>query len=391
MRKLAFQAALHLSARMLSVLLSFALFVWVGKILSPLDALQAFQFLFVLGFAVAASRACIHLSARVDGMASAKIRLRSLHVGFTLQMWLLFPLGAFVFLSTWLNSYNFILSLLALLIFLPAAFDADAVRSVFRRPSLFALAFFMGSGLAIAALALVLPLTLNGVMIAFLIQWLPVCILNLFVLSKHSQLLTIRPARVSDLAKVLLAASFDGIILNAPFFGLVVLQTQVALDSSLIIRIFVAALPLFPLLMHWSNSSDFPLLCKRAGLSTRFGFSMSVVVSGLFFGLGFAMFYHQINESKLSFLTILSFTILLSTFSMYFSQARFSKVFLESSTTTLLLLGTISAYLVILRVLGPDMTILQLTTLQGGTFLLASFLMVHNEKFSLPIVNKLSS
>lgn len=376
MRRLAAQAVLHLGARVLSVLLSFTLFAWVGKVLAPPEAVQAFQFLFVLGFAVAASRACLHLSARIDGTARSTVRLRRLHVGFSSQMWLLLPLASLVCLSIWLNTGDIKLAVLALFIFVPAAFDTDAVRSVLGRPSYFALAFSAGSALAVVALASsALPATLGGVVVAFLIQWLPVCALNLVLLMRHRQLLTIGPARAVELARILVAASFDGIILNAPFFGLVVLGTQVALDISLIIRIFVAALPLLPLLMHWSNSPDFPRLCKRLGLSTAMGFSLSLVISGLVFGVGFAAFYHRTNHTDLNPFTILGFAFILSSFSVYFSRVRFSDVFLNSSSTVLLLLGVLGVYLVALMLLGESATVLQLASLQGSTFLLASYLM----------------
>lgn len=385
MKRLATQAALHLGARVLSALLSFTLFAWVGKVLSPNDSVHAFQFLFVLGFAIATARACLHLSARVDGMTRSGQRLRRLKVGFSSLMWLLLPLGCLVFLSVWLNTRNLVLAVLALMIFVPAAFDADAVRSVLRRPSFFALAFSVGSGLAVVALVWVLPHTLNGAVLSFLIQWLPVCLLNGALLSRHLRLLTFQPARIAELAKVLLAASFDGIVLNAPFFGLIILQTQVALDISLVIRIFVAALPLLPLLMHWSNSPDFPLLCKRAGVSTQVGFSLALMVSGLVFGIGFAAFYHYTNQSELNPIAIVAFTIILFTFSIYFSQARFSEALLKSASTLLLLLSTLGAYLGILTILGSEATVLLLAVLQGTTFLLASYMMSHlAQKHSAP-------
>lgn len=385
MKRLATQAALHLGARVLSALLSFALFAWVGKVLSPNDSVQAFQFLFVLGFAIAAARACLHLSARVDGMARSGQRLRSLRVGFSSLMWLLLPLGCLVFVSIWLNTGNLVLAVLAVVIFVPAAFDADAVRSVLRRPSFFALAFSVGSGLAVAAVVWVLPHTLSGVVQSFLIQWLPVCLLNGVLLSRHRRLLTLRRARIAELAKVLVAASFDGIVLNAPFFGLIMLQTQVALDISLVIRIFVAALPLLPLLMHWSNSPDFPLLCKRAGVSTQIGFSLALLVSGLVFGIGFTAFYHYTNHSELNPTTILGFAIILFTFSIYFSQARFSEVLVKSVSTLLLLLGTLGVYLGALTMLGSEATVLLLVVLQGTTFLLASYMMSHlGQKHTAP-------
>ena len=372
---MAAQAALHLGARGLSVMLSFTLFAWVGKILSPTDAVHAFQLMFVLGFAVAASRACLHLSARIDGVARAAERLRSLHAGFSSQMWLLLPLGSLVLLCIWLNTRDLLLALLALLIFVPAAFDTDAVRSVIGRPSFFAVAFSLGSALAFAALASVLPPTLNGVVMAFLIQWLPVCAMNVILLRRHRRLLALRPPRTTALARVLLAASFDGIVLNAAFFGLFVLQTQVALDISLINRIFVAALPLLPLLMHWSNSPEFPRLCERLGLSNQLGFALALIVSGLVFGFSFATFYHRTNDTHLNPATILGFSILLSTFSIYFSRARFSEGFLRSSIMVPVLLGILSFFLGTLMLLGSGTTVLLLTILQGCAFLIAAYLM----------------
>lgn len=375
MRRLAAQAAIHLGARVLSVILSFTLFAWVGKVLPPSDAVRAFQFLFVLGFAVAASRTCLHLAARIDGMARSAERLRRLHAGYSSQIWLLLPLGTLMCLSVWINTHDTALSLLALLIFLPAAFDTDAVRSVLGRPSYFALAFSAGSALALIALAFALPATLGGVVMAFLIQWLPVCALNVVMALRHRRLLTFRPASAIELAKVLVAASFDGIVLNAPFFGLVVLQTQVALDISLIVRIFVAALPLLPLLMHWSNSPYFPRLCRRVGLSIATGFSLALILSGLVFGIGLAAFYHRTNHSELNPFTILGFTVILSTFSLYFSRARFSSGLFKSPSMILQLLWVLGAYVVVLMLLGTNASFLQLALLQGSTFLLASYLM----------------
>jgi hypothetical protein len=375
MKRLALQAALHLSSRVLSVLLSFTLFAWVGKVLSPPDAVKAFQFLFILGFAVAASRASLHLVARVNGMARTSERMRSLHAGLSSQIWLLLPLGSMVCFSVWLSTRDIGLALLAVLIFLPAAFDADAVRSVLGRPSYFASAFSLGSALAIVAIETILPSTLHGVMMAFLIQWLPVCALNLFLVLRHRRLLVVKPLQAAILSKTLVAASFDGIVLNAPFFGIITLPTQDALDIGLIIRIFVAALPLLPLLMHWSNSPEFPLLCKKLGLTTQIGFSIILMTSGLIFALVFAEFYHRTNSSQLNPFTYSGFIIILSTFSIYFSQARFSSVFLRSASALPILLTALGVYLVALKLLETGATVLLITTLQGLTFLTASYLL----------------
>ena len=116
MKGLAYQAVLHLASRVASVLLSFTLFAWIGRILNQEEAVQAYFFSFVLGFSIATSRACLHFAAGIDGSSSASNRIRRLQRGVAMQLWLVAPIGLVVGSSVWFKTQSTALTFLALVI-----------------------------------------------------------------------------------------------------------------------------------------------------------------------------------------------------------------------------------------------------------------------------------
>lgn len=379
MPRLLQQATLHLGARLGSVGLSFLLFAWIGRVLPAPNAAEAYFFSFALGFGLATARMCLQLGAAVDGMARATQRNREARRGFQIQRRMLPLLAIGIGVVTWVHTGQLMLVLTAMAVAVLAAPDLDLLRSIVGRASLFSLTFALGSLLALALLQWVLPHTLTGVVLALLIQWLPVCLLNIFAWQRifwRSRGDTLSRGIV---AGTLVLASFDGLVLNVPFLGWLRLSASTSLDLALVVRVFVASLPLLPLMLHWTNSPAFSHVCTRWHLQPKTGFVLGLVVSGLVTGGAFLGSYILITRQPVSVTVFFLFFLILTAYSFYASQMRFASGRLGPGKRLRILIPVALLYLGALGALvtwGSNwvvgIVVLQALTLTGAGWLLAS-------------------
>ncbi|HEY5994804.1 MAG TPA: hypothetical protein VIU46_09440 [Gallionellaceae bacterium] len=346
MTRLLHHAMLHLAARLGSVGLSFVLFAWIGRVLSAPDAARAYFFSFALGFGLVTARMCLQLGAGVNGLARGAQRYREAQRGFQIQRRMLPVLAIGIGAVTWVHTGQIPLVVAAMVVAILAAPDFDLLRSIVGRSSLFSLTFALGSLLALMMLQWVLPHTLTGVVLALLIQWVPTCLLNVPALMRavSKSRSTNLPSIASALGTLALA-SFDGLVLNAPFLGWLHWATDASLDMALVMRVFVASLPLLPLLLHWTNSQAFSHLCSRWHLRLETGFVFGLLLSGLASGVGFLGAYIVIAHNPVGLNVFFLFVLLLGAYSFYASQMRFASVYIRSSQRLRILVPVALVYL----------------------------------------------
>lgn len=352
MARLIHQAALHLGARLGSVGLSFLLFAWIGRVLPTPDATTAYFFSFALGFGLATARMTLQLGAAINGKARLAQRGREAHHGLAILCFILPLLALGVGGVTWVYTSDPVLAVLAMVVTVLAAPDIDLLRGIVGRSSLFALSFSAGSLLALVLLQWILPRTLTGVVLALLAQWLPVCALNGPAVRRLW--LGTRKVRlpISVILGTMALAGFDGLILNAPFLGWLPSSAHASLDLALVMRVFVASLPMLPLLMHWSNSAAFGRLCDGFGLSVQVGFILGLLISGLLAGCAFLATYVMISRQTVSLTVIGLYAVLLLAYSLFAPTMRFAATRLPAGRRIYVLAAAAMAYLAALTIVA---------------------------------------
>lgn len=341
---LARQAALHLTARLASVGLSFLLFAWIGRVLEPAEATRAYAFAFGFGFLLATVRLALQLAAAVAARQRLTQRLREALGGLALLRWMLGPLAMAAALMGWLHTQSWVIAAAAAGVAVVAAADVDLLRGVMGRTSLFAPGFALGSLISLAMLELALPHTGTGAVTALLLQWLPLCLLNARAAKRLFRRLPRTLAAGWALAATLMLAGFDGLVLNAPFLGLVALPVPVALELSVAMRVFVASLPLLPLLLHWSNSPAFDELCGRFRMSLETGFMLTLLASGAAAGAIFLAAYAGVAEQPVGVTSAALYLALLAGYAIYAPQMRFVRGRVSSRLIVLTLLGVLGCH-----------------------------------------------
>jgi len=321
--ELARQAALHLGARLASVGLSFVLFAWVGRVLQPGDAARAYAFVFGFGFLLATARLALQLGAAVVARSRTTQRMRRALAGLALLRWMMAPLALAAALVGWMNSGSWLVAACAAGVAVLAAADIDLLRGILGRSAVFAPGFALGSLLSLALLHSVLPHTLMGAIACFLLQWVPLCLMNLRVIRRLWRRMPALAEGPGALAVTLLLACFDGLVLNAPFLGIAALPVPVTIELSVVMRVFVASLPLLPLLLHWSNSPGFTQLCERFGLGLQGGFMATLGITGALAGLLFLAAYATVSQQPVSLGSALLYLALLAGYALYAPQMRF--------------------------------------------------------------------
>lgn len=341
---LARQAALHLGARLASVGVSFLLFAWIGRILEPGDAARAYAFAFGFGFLLATSRLALQLGASIVASSRTAQRLRQGLSGLALLRWLLVPLALGAAAMGWVHTGSPIVAAAAAMVAVAAAADIDLLRGVLGRSAVFAPGFALGSAISLALLQTVMPHTLQGAVTCLLLQWVPLCLLNLRALRRLCRRLPRMRNQGWALAATLALASFDGVVLNAPFLGIIQLPVEMTLDLAAVTRIFVAALPMLPLLLHWSNSPAFGQLCSRVGLSEQTGFTAVLLASGGVAGGVLLAVYMAVSKLAVTPSTAALYLVLLCGYAAFAPRMRFVRQHAGNRGIVLVLVSLLAAH-----------------------------------------------
>lgn len=190
------------------------------------------------------------------------------------------------------------------------------------------------------------------------------------------------------MVRPLLIASFEGVVLNAPFVagsGLLVNASQ-GYDLAIAIRTFSSSQPLFSLIVHWSNSNRLWRLAGRLGVSEMSLFAFLLFSSGFATSLVFVGLFGWISLAAITLEQFAMFMILLMSYCFYVSQARFIAMELPGKLATFTYVIFIFGFLIMLALTPDEVTSAwSVIAMQGATLSLAAWLIIalnHHHKHS---------
>ena len=363
--------------RLLSGSLSFLLFALLARWFDADQTKSLYYFLFLAGFFTSALRALATISAALKGSESRSVKLRRACHSFGQVVCVsivMLPIALWVFVGLQAPPWVYG-GLLVLLV--SWGLDIDVVRAIVGRSSLVAVANVAGAIIALACLAAFR--TYEVAFAAILLQWLPLCGLNAYVLFRLRRRIQrgVRAtlARLGGSVWAPLAVSlFDGLVINAPFFLSDQTPTGVGRSVGVVTRIFVAALILMPLVTYWSNSGALSRLAARIGLSVPLIFAGLAAASGLVAGSAFAAAFAWIASVAPSTAELAAATLLLLGYSAFASAGRYRAGHAPHLSAWLsALVG--ASILGVLATLRLGMGALGVATVQAATLLAAAALM----------------
>lgn len=380
------EAIYHTAARLASAACSFLLFALIARYCSPEDAKSVFFFSFALGFLIVTLRTFGTLAAGLRGHWGKVDKLRSV-IRVTGQLLILQVFaalgGAFLFRR---HPVPLALLLATCLTVILASFDSDLLRASLNRRSSFSVAFAVGGGLAVLFFLASPGKTIATGSAALLLQWLPVVCVNVYlygrVLRRKGRVRAIvGRARWGSLAGSVLIATFDGFVLNAPFLLGTRIGPAVGMDLSVSTRLFVSSLPLFPLVMHWSNSGTLSTMAARIRMSEPHLYSGLLVASGWLGGVVLAVLFVQVSGKPLTLGQYALSVLMLLAYAWYAARVRYD----ASGTSTRRKVATLGPLLVLFALTYGVMSVRAasaavLVGLEAGTLLAAGLvLVVHNK------------
>jgi hypothetical protein len=329
-RRLAAQTALHVFARLASSACSFLLFSLIARKLPDEQTQRAFFFLFSLGFGLATLRLFAQLAAAMDGHARSTVRLRQARLGLLFVVRTLPIAVPLLGAIAGIHTRDPLTVAIACIIACLAALDIDLLRAVVHRAPTFSTTFAFGTLVSLIGLYLHPNPGFGAVCLWMLVQWIPTAVLNIACLARlrhrasHGSRGAPRVLPPTHLGSLLLLAVFDGAILNAPFLGWFVPTPQVGVDLSLAMRMFVASLPMQPLLLHWANSPALAGLAAKMGVGLALAFSLMLSASGIVAGTAFMLLYVFVSGKQAGVGVFTLYVMLLASYCLYAAQMRLS-------------------------------------------------------------------
>jgi len=374
--------ATHLATRLVSGLLSFYLFSVIARQYSIVDAKQIYFFLFLLGFFTAAQRALATVSAGIVPSSRRSAKLTDVHraiVQVVLGACLMMPLAG-VILSSGTSDPWVIAS--AVLIVGLCGLDVDLLRAAVGRSPAFPVAFALGSVLAVACISLPVAPAPRLAFAAVLLQWVPVCLLNLWMARRFAvraglslRLVGFRQSLMT--LALLIVALFDGVLLNLPFLLGDRVPAQLGVELAVVVRVHVASLLLFPLVQYWSNSGAILQIVRRTGLGTSVTYGLSQALAGIVAGTVFAIAYVLLSGKQINLMQCLGFAVLLGSYCVLSTAIRFKGRDAAALRLMpgLLVLLTLFAFALPALLASPVSSVLAVNALQG-TFMMLGAAMV---------------
>ena len=322
------EVATHTIARIFSGVLSLYLFALIARLYSTNDVKDLYFFLLIFGFAVSALRTLTNVSASLQATHSKSRRLRHIQ---SASGEVLFAALLVVPVTIWLleqHVSNPTLLVCSAVLLVGAAVDSDPIRALVDRSARFAAAFALGSTLAVSWLLVMAPGPKEYAVIAILLQFVPVALLNFISLmrtgadSLSAGVVRLR-ANTGSVVTLFIVAVFDGLILNLLFLLGWRAPVDAGIDVAIVIRVFSASLVMFPLFLHWSNSSALARLASRARITVPVIFFSLQVGSAVVCGLLFGVAYAWVSDQHLGFSQLSMFIALVVAFCLYTTAARF--------------------------------------------------------------------
>jgi hypothetical protein len=318
-------AIVYMLIRFISVLASFLLFALASLQLNTNDSNKAFFCMFILGFCIAGARMCVQVGASLNSSLRISQRYRQARRGYDILRLIIPFISFFGSVEVYFHTSNVILSIISFFVIATSAPNIDLIRGILGKTTIFSIAFLMGTLTSIALIKWVFPHTLNYIVLGFLVQWLFVSFINYKILVTFFKNYYRNRISRSYLFSVIIFAFFDGVILNAPFLlGILSSDAQAGIDLSLTIRIFIASLPIMPLLIHWTNTKYFQNFCVQHSLKRKIIFRILTLFTGIISGVVFAIFYVGIVKEHIPIYVLIYYISILIAYSVYISELRFS-------------------------------------------------------------------
>lgn len=322
------EATLHAAVRVASGVLSLYLFALIARFYSADDVKDLYLFLMIFGFAASALRTLANVSAALQATHSRTCKLRRIKsaAGEVMFATLIVVPVALGLLAK--HVHHPALLVCAAVVLLGAGLDSDPMRALFERPARFATAFASGSALAVSWLLVFAPGSANHAVIAILLQWTPVALFNFIGLLRiGADSMAAGVARLrndaTSVGTLFVVASFDGLVLNLPFLLSGNESASTSIDAAIVIRIFSASLIMFPLILHWSNSSMLAHLAHHLRMTPAPTYFSLQAAAAAICGLVFGMAYAWISRQPLGLSHVSMFMTLAAAFCAYTTAARF--------------------------------------------------------------------
>lgn len=373
------EAFIHGVSRLASAGLSFVMFAMIARYNNTEDAKAIYFFSFAIGFFIVTMRTFQNMSARLDGTFRRTAKL-TIALRVTGQLVVLQVAAIFATLIVLIGQrIPWPLVLVSCVVVPLAGFDADLMRAALHRRSWFSLTFAAGGALGVAILYLMPASSKSTGCAAILAQWVPVLGVNLYwylrlILRRARLTRLLADVPLPGLLGSLLVAVFDGAILNAPFLSGNRLSVRTGIDLSLAMRIFISSLPLYPLVLHWSNNSTLATMAKRFHLSEPRLYGGILVLSGWMGGLLLTGVFIGVSHKPITLIQYLLSVVLLAAYCAYATSARYCSRASGGYAPSARLFGTLAlfgvTFVAIIR--RCDVSAVTVVALQSATLVLGA-------------------
>ena len=364
-------------SRVASGALSFALFALITRWFPVDEAKSLYFFLFLAGFFLSAMRALATVSTGLLGHESQSRKLRKTSVAFAyvlcasvlvapIALWLLSGLRV----PMWAAGSMVLVMLLW-------GLDADISRAILGLRSAVAPMTALGATFAIISLSLFH--SYQAALVAILLQWLPLCALNVYFAIRLRRIIlralhSIIAERDMRFWGLLALAIFDGVILNTQFFLAGQVPDEVGQDTAIVMRIFASALILLPLINYWSNSQILVRFADQLRLPIPLVYWFIALASTLFAGTGFIYFFTVLSGVWLGSEKFMALCMLLIGYITYAVSGRYHAAVSVRILFYLSVLAGLNVFMIVYA-LGQGMGFLSIAIVQALSLLVAAFLL----------------
>jgi hypothetical protein len=363
--------------RLASGLLSFLLFALLARWFTSHETKALYYLLFLMGFFTSALRtlATVAAALRAGESRSAKLRrVASAYGQVVAAAMMLLPLA--IWATSTLAMPVWVYAGVVVLL-LAWGVDIDILRAVFGRSSVVPAAAAIGAVLAIVCAALFR--SVEGAAAAIFLQWLPICLLNAWVLVRWHR--RIARGALEALNRIggkvwgpLAVAIFDGTVLNTPFFLGDLTPPELGRSIGIVTRIFVAALIILPLLVFWSNGDAIGRFARALRLPVPVIYGGMTLITGLAAGAAFAAVFALTAGVSPAPHELAASALLLLGYSCYAPAARYRGQLSTALVGVLLLLAAANAAAIV-AVIALQGQALAVACFQASCLLLAAVLM----------------
>lgn len=301
-----------------------------------------YRYLFLIGFFVAALRALSTIAAMLQVGESRGQRLKRVYAAYATVLTyalLSLPLIALLMLKSGAPVWICMLSVAAIPVL---GIDIDVYRAAMGKSTLVSGITALGGALSLALL-LVYPSS-DGAFTAVLLQWIPMFVVSALLVWRLRRSLWQRSSGVmrspaSHWFPLFLVATFDGVILNAPFLVDAGASASVMADIGVVTRIFGASLLFAPLVTFWSNGPKLQKLAASLHMQQPLCHFLLILGSSWLGAALYGVAFTLISGRAIGFEVLLPTWVLLASYAAFSAASRYGKTLAGISALSLLAVG----------------------------------------------------